>query len=359
MRKGIIVTVTASDHARLRAVVTNRNSPQKHVWRAKILLLTADGLGTGAIMRGTGRAKSVVWRWQERFMREGVEGLLRDKTRPPGRKPLDPGIIERVVATTAKDPPGETTHWTAGLMAKAVGISISSVQRIWQAHGLHPHRVRRFKLSKDPEFVPKLRAIVGLYVNPPAHAIVLSIDEKSQIQALDRTQPGLPMKKGRAGTLTHDYKRHGTTTLFAALNVLEGNVIGRCMQRHRHQEFIRFLNAIEAEIPAGKIIHVVLDNYATHKHPKVRAWLARHPRFIFHFTPKSCSWLNAVETLFSRLTRRRLKRGVFRSIVELQAAINRFLAETNADPKPFVWTAHPDRVIAAVQRGIQALESVH
>jgi transposase len=184
--------------------VTNRNSPQKHVWRAKILLLTADGLGTGAIMRGTGRAKSVVWRWQERFMREGVDGLLRDKTRPPGRKPLDPEIIERVVATTAKDPPGETTHWTAGLMAKAVGISISSVQRIWQAHGLHPHRVRRFKLSKDPEFVPKLRAIVGLYVNPPAHAIVLSIDEKSQIQALDRTQPGLPMKKGRAGTLTHD-----------------------------------------------------------------------------------------------------------------------------------------------------------
>jgi transposase len=359
MRKGIIVTVTACDRARLRAVVTNRNSPQKHVWRARILLLTADGLGTNAIMRGTGRAKSVVWRWQERFMREGVDGLLRDKTRPPGRKPLDPEIIERVVATTAKDPPGETTHWTAGLMAKAVGISISSVQRIWQAHGLHPHRVRRFKLSKDPEFVPKLRAIVGLYVNPPAHAIVLSIDEKSQIQALDRTQPGLPMKKGRAGTLTHDYKRHGTTTLFAALNVLEGNVIGRCMQRHRHQEFIRFLNTIEAEIPAGKIIHVVLDNYATHKHPKVRAWLARHPRFIFHFTPKSCSWLNAVETLFSRLTRRRLKRGVFRSIVELQAAINRFLAETNADPTPFVWTAHPDRVIAAVQRGIQVLESVH
>jgi DDE superfamily endonuclease len=244
-------------------------------------------------------------------------------------------------------------------MARTVGISVSSVQRIWQAHGLRPHRVRRFKLSKDPEFVPKLRKIVGLYVNPPAYDIVLSVDEKSQIQALDRTQPGLPMKKGRAGTLTHDYKRHGTTTLFAALNVLEGKVIGRCMQRHRHQEFIRFLNAIEAEIPVGKIVHVVLDNYATHKHPKVKAWLVRHPRFVFHFTPKSCSWLNAVETLFSRLTRRRLKRGVFRSIVELQAAINRFLTETNADPKPFVWTAHPDRVIAAVQRGIQVLESVH
>ena len=359
MRKGILVDVTAADRARLEAVVANRNSPQKHVWRAKIILLTADGLGTNAIMRGTGRCKSVVWRWQERFMQEGVAGLLRDKTRPPGRAPLDAEIIERVVALTAQDPPGEVTHWTAGMMAKAVGISVSSVLRIWQAHGLQPHRVRRFKLSRDPEFVPKLREIIGLYIDPPAHAIVLSVDEKSQIQALDRTQPGLPMKKGRAGTMTHDYKRCGTTTLFAALDVLEGKVIGRCMQRHRHQEFIRFLNAIEAEAPLGKIVHLIADNYATHKHPKVKAWLARHPRFVFHFTPKSCSWLNAVEGFFSKLTRRRLKRGVFRSIVELHAAINRFLAETNADPKPFVWTAHPDRLIAAVQRGTQALESLH
>jgi transposase len=359
MRKGIVVDVTAVDRIRLEAVAANRNSPQKHVWRARIILLTANGLGTNAIMRGTGRSKSVVWRWQERFMQEGFEGLLRDRTRPPRKKPLDAELIERVVSLTAQEPPAEATHWTAGMMARAAGISISSVQRIWQAHGLQPHRVRRFKLSKDPDFVPKLREIVGLYVDPPAHAIVLSFDEKSQIQALDRTQPGLPMKKGRAGTMTHDYKRHGTTTLFAALDVVEGKVIGRCMQRHRHQEFIRFLNAVEAEIPVGKIIHVVLDNYATHKHPKVKAWLARHPRFVFHFTPKSCSWLNAVETLFSRLTRRRLKRGVFRSIVDLQAAINRFLAETNADPKPFVWTAHPDRVIAAVQRGMQALDSVH
>jgi len=357
MRKGIVVDVTTADRALLEAVVANRNSPQKHVWRASIILLTADGLGTNAIKRGTGRSKSVVWRWQERFMREGVDGLLRDKTRPPGRARLDAEIIERVVALTAQDPPGETTHWTAGMMAKT---SASACPRCsGSGRRMAPHRVRRFKLSKDPEFVPKLRAIVGLYVNPPAHAIVLSVDEKSQIQALDRTQPGLPIKKGRAGTMTHDYKRHGTTTLFAALDIVEGKVIGRCMQRHRHQEFIRFLNAVEAETPVGKIVHVVLDNYATHKHPKVKAWLARHPRFVFHFTPKSCSWLNAVETLFSRLTRRRLKRGVFRSIVDLQAAINRFLAETNADPKPFVWTAHPDRVIAAVQRGMQALESVH
>ena len=238
------------------------------------------------------------------------------------------------MALTLRDPPGETTHWTAAAMAKAAAISVSSVQRIWRAHGLQPHRMRQFKLSNDPHFAAKLRDVVGLYVDPPAHAVVLSVDEKSQIQALDRTQPGLPLKKGRCGTMTHDYKRNGTTTLFAALDVLEGKVIGRCMQRHRHQEFIRFLNAIEAEVPAGKIVHVILDNYATHKHPKVRAWLQRHPRFVFHFTPTSASWLNAVEGFFAKLTKRRLKRGVFRSIVELQAAINRFLGETNDDPRP-------------------------
>jgi transposase len=254
---------------------------------------------------------------------------------------------------------GETTHWTAGLAAQQLGISVSSVQRIWRAHGLQPPRLRQFKLSRDRQFVEKLRDVVGLYVDPPAHAVVLSVDEKSQIQALDRTQPGLPMKKGRCGTMTHDYKRHGTTTLFAALNVLEGKIIGRCMQPHRHQEFIRFLNTIEADIPAGKMIHVVLDNYATHKHPKVRAWLARHPRFVFHFTPTSASWLNAVEGFFAKLTRRRLKRGVFRSIVDLQAAINRFLKETNDHPKPFVWTADPDKIIAAVRRGYQALDAIH
>jgi transposase len=239
-----------------------------------------------------------------------------------------------------------------------VRISVSSVQRIWRSHGLQPHRVRQFKLSRDPEFIPKLRDIVGLYIDPPAHAMVLSVDEKSQIQALDRTQPGLPIKPGRCGTMTHDYKRNGTTTLFAALDVLDGKVIGRCM-RHRHQEFIRFLNAIEAEVPVGKIIHVILDNYGPHKHPKTRAWLSRHPRFVFHYTPTSASWLNAVEGFFAKLTKRRLKRGVFCSIVDLQAAINRFLRETNDDPKPFVWTADPEKIIASVKRGYQALESIH
>ena len=227
------------------------------------------------------------------------------------------------------------------MLAKAAGVSLRSVQRILEAHQLAPHRIRTFKLSNDPKFAEKLKDIVGLYVDPPDHAVVLSVDEKSQIQALDRTQPGLPMKPGRAGTMTHDYKRHGTTTLFAALNVLDGTVIGHNMKRHRHQEFIRFLNTIEARVPKRKAIHAIVDNYATHKHPKVRAWLARHPRWTFHFTPTSASWLNAVESFFAKLTRRRLKRGVFRSVDELKAAINRFLAETNADPKPFVWTADP------------------
>jgi transposase len=289
----------------------------------------------------------------------GVDGLLRDKTRRSRIPPLGPEIAERVVTLTLEPPPGETTHWTAAAMAARVGISVSSVQRVWRAHGLQPHRMQQFKLSHDPQFATKLRDIVGLYVDPPAHAVVLSLDEKSQIQALDRTQPGLPLKRGRCGTMTHDYKRNGTTTLFAALNVLEGRVIGRCMQRHRHQEFIRFLNAIEANVPAGKLIHAIVDNYAAHKHPKVMEWLARHPRWTFHFTPTSASWLNAVEGFFAKLTKRRLKRGVFHSLVALQAAINRFLAETNDNPRPFRWTKDPDKIIAAVRRGHQALDSIH
>ena len=359
MRKGISFTVSLSDHERLASLVGDRNSPQKHVWRGEIVLLSAAGVGTVDIMRRTGKSKTCVWRWQERFAAEGVEGLLRDKTRPSRIPPLGPQVAERVVTLTLDDPPGETTHWTADLMAKAADISASTVRRIWRAHGLQPHRWRRFKLSTDPNFVAKLRDVVGLYVDPPAHAIVLSVDEKSQIQALDRTQPGLPMKKGRLGTMTHDYKRHGTTTLFAALNVLDGTIIGQNMQRHRHQEFIRFLNAVNAGVPARKAVHVILDNYAAHKHPKVRAWLGRHRRFTFHFTPTSCSWLNAVEGFFAKLAKRRLKRGVFHSLDDLQAAINRFLNEYNDHPKPFTWTADPDKIIAAVNRGHQALDSIH
>jgi transposase len=353
------IKLNADDRAALAAVVANRNSPQKHVWRAKIVLLTADGHGTAEIMRQTGKAKTVIWRWQERFGAEGTAGLLRDKTRPSRIPPLDPKIAERVVALTLAGPPADATHWTGAAMAKAIGISVSSVQRIWRAHGLQPHRVRQFKLSNDPQFVAKLRDIVGLYVNPPDHAIVLSVDEKSQIQALDRTQPGLPMKKGRAGTITPDYKRHGTTTLFAALDILEGKVIGQCMKRHRHQEFIRFLNVIDARAPAKLTVHAIVDNYAAHKHPKVLEWLARHPRFVFHFTPTSASWLNAVEGLFALLSKRRLKRGVFRSLQELKDTIHDFIADTNANPKPFIWTKDPNKIIAAVKRGHQVLDSIH
>jgi transposase len=275
-----------------------------------------------------------------------------------------PALAEAKVAavirrTLEEPPPGEATHWTVRAMARVSGVSPAKVHQIWQAAGLAPHRYQRFKLSNDPAFAAKVEDVVGLYVDPPKHAIVLSVDEKSQIQALDRTQPGLPMKPGRLGTMTHDYKRHGTTTLFAALNVLDGTVIGQCMQRHRNQEFIRFLNAIERIVPAGKVIHAILDNYAAHKHPNVRKWLARHPRWIFHFTPTSCSWLNAVETVFAKLAKRQLKRGVFPSVVALQEAINHFLAAHNHDPKPFVWKADPEAIIAAAKRGYQALDSIH
>jgi transposase len=337
------IQLSAADRKKLESVIANRNSPQKHVWRAKIVLLTADGHGTAEIMRATGKAKTVIWRWQERFGEEGVAGLWRDKTRPSRIPPLSPEVAERVVALTLAGPPPTASHWTGAAMAKVAGISVSSVQRIWRAHGLRPHLVRRFKLSNDPQFAAKLKEIVGLYVNPPNHAIVLSVDEKSQIQALDRTQPGLPMKKGRAGTITHDYKRHGITTLFAALDVLEGKVIGQCMKRHRHQEFIRFLNVIDARVAKKKTVHVIVDNYAAHKHPKVLEWIENHPRFVFHFTPTSASWLNAVESFFAKLTKKRLKRGVFRSLQELKDAIHRFLDDTNTNPKPFTWTRTPTK----------------
>jgi transposase len=331
MAQTVCSFLSAGDRQRLAAIVADRNRPQKHVARAWIILHSAERLDVAEVARRTGLSRPAVWRWQQRFAEAGVDGLLRDKTRQPGA------------------PPGEATHWTGRMMAKATGLSLRTVQRIWTVHKLQPHRLRTFKRSSDPEFITKLAAIVGLYLAPPRHAVVLSVDEKSQIQALDRTQPGLPLKPGKAGTMTHDYIRHGTTTLFAALNVVDGTVLGRCMQRHRHQEFIRFLNAVEAAVPAGKLVHVVLDNYGTHKHPKVMAWLDRHPRWTFHYTPTSGSWLNAVETFFSAMTRRRIRRGVFHSLVDLQAAIHRYLAEHNANPKPFVWTATPEKIMAKLE----------
>ena len=359
MRTGISFTVSLADRLRLQAIVAAPRSLQKHVWRARIILLSDDGLGTMAIRAATGKSKTCIWRWQARLMTEGVDGLLRDKTRPPGVAPVPADRVAEIVRLTQAPPPHEATHWTLRAMAKTAGVAAFPVQGIWKSHGLSPHRWRQFKLSNDPALLEKLTDIVGLYVAPPAHAVVLSVDEKSQIQALDRTQPGLPMKKGRGATMTHDYKRNGTTTLFAALNVLDATIIGQNMQRHRHQEFIRFLNRIERDIPADKAIHAIVDNYAAHKHEKVRAWLTRHPRWTLHFTPTSSCWLNAVEGFFAKLTRRRLKRGVFRSLIDLQAAINRFITEYNDNhAKPFKWTADPHKIIAARNRGVQTLVSI-
>jgi transposase len=268
MAQSVCVVLNAIEREQLAAIVADRNRPRKHVERARIVLASADRGSAQRVAQNIGVSRPTVWRWQQRFAEAGIDGLLRDKTRKPGKAPIAAETTARVVSLTCAQPPHEATHWTGRAMATATGISLSSVQRVWRAHKLQPHRLRTFKRSRDPSFAAKLTDIVGLYVDPPAHAVVLSLDEKSQIQALDRTQPGLPIKPGRCQTMTHDYKRHGTTTLFAALSVLEGTVIGRCMQRHRHSEFIRFLNAVERQVPAGKLIHAVLDNYATHKHPK-------------------------------------------------------------------------------------------
>ena len=338
MAQTVCIIVSPEDRTRLAAVIGDRNSPQKHVQRARIVLQSAEHQPVLDVARQVCVSRPAVWRWQQRFAEQGVEGLLRDKTRKPGRPPLPLETVAKVLALPCSNPPGSVTHWTGRAVAKAVGISLRAVQRIWDAHRLQPHRLRTFKKSKDPAFVEKVEDVVGLYMEPPCHAVVLSIDEKSQIQALDRTQPGLPLKPGKCATMTHDYKRNGTTTLFAALNVLDGTVLGRCMQKHRHQEFIKFLNAVERAVPAGKIIHAILDNYATHKHPNVKKWLADHPRWVFHFTPTSASWLNAVEGFFSIITRRRIRRGVFKSVADLEDAIRRHIRDHNGQAKPFVWT---------------------
>jgi transposase len=350
MAQTVNVIVSEEDRQRLAAIASDRSRPLKHVQRAQIILRSAERLNVLDVAEAVGISRPAVWRWQARYAEQGVEGLLRDKTRPPGKTPLSTAKVAEVLALTCSEPSGEVTHWTGRAVAKIAGVSLRAVQRIWEQHRLQPHRLRTFKRSKDPAFAAKVEDIVGLYMSPPHHAVVLSIDEKSQIQALDRTQPGLPLKPGKCATMTHDYKRNGTTTLFAALNVLDGVVLGRCMQQHRHQEFIRFLNAVENEVPVSKVIHAILDNYGTHKHPKVRAWLTRHPRWVFHFTPTSASWLNAVEGFFSVLTRRRIRRGAFRSVVDLQAAINRYIREHNDDPKPFVWTKPADVILDKVSR---------
>ena len=343
---------------RLERLIADRNTPRKVVWRSRIVLLSAAGCGTMEIMRRTGISKPTVWRWQARYLEAGVDGLLRDKSRPPGTPPLSAAIKTLVLTKTMRETPPDATHWSVRSMARAVGISHTSVQNIWRAHGLKPHLVDSFKVSSDPAFAEKVEDVVGLYLDPPDKAVVFSVDEKSQIQALDRSQPGLPMKKGRAGTMTHDYKRHGTTTLFAALNLLDGKVIGHCMKRHRHQEFIRFLNRIDRQTLPYLDIHLIIDNYATHKTPAVKRWLKKHPRFHIHFTPTSASWLNMVERFFAEITRKRIRRGVFKSVAELEQAIYDYLAIHNHNPVPFVWTATATAILEKTARAKQTLETV-
>ena len=357
-RDDICIYVGPANRARLEAIIADRNSTSKAVWRAEIVLATADGLGTNAIMKRTGKSKPCVWRWQERYVEEGVEGLLRDKTRPPGTKPLSAAVKRKVLAKTASERPPDATHWSVRSMATAMGISHTSVQRIWAEAGLKPHLVRRFKISNDPQFEEKVTDVVGLYMNPPDKALVLCVDEKSQIQALDRTQPGLPMKKGRAGTITHDYKRHGTTTLFAALDLKSGIVIGECQPRHRAKEFIRFLKRIDRCVKKHLDIHLVLDNYGTHKTPEVKTWLAKHRRFKLHFTPTSASWLNLVERFFAEITTKRIRRGIFRSVAELEQAIHDYLDRHNCDPKPFVWTKSAEIVLEKERRALDLLDAI-
>lgn len=323
------------------------------VLRARIVLMAADGCANHAIAQALETNRKTVQLWRNRFAQGGLEALP-DEARS-GRKPtFSQEFVERVIHITTQEKPPAATHWSTRTLARRLGVSKMAIQRLWKAHGLQPHRVRTFKLSHDPHFVEKLRDVVGLYLHPPEHALVLSVDEKSQIQALDRTQPGLPMKKGRCGTLTHDYKRHGTTTLFAALNVLEGTVLKRCQARHRHQEFLKFLRQIDRETPPELDLHLIVDNYGTHKHPQVQAWRARHPRLHFHFTPTSSSWLNLVERWFRELTQKRLRRGVFHSVSELEAAIAQYVEVHNADPKPFVWTATAESILAKVERATKA-----
>jgi len=358
MKSGICIELSAGDRARLEGFVADRNTPQKLVWRSRIVLLTAAGVGTMSIVRALGKSKPTVWRWQQRFVAQGIAGLERDATRPGRKPPLAPAVIAQVVDKTLHERPPAATQWSTRTMARAVGLSQTSVRRIWNAHGLKPHLTRGFKLSNDKRFVDKLRDVVGLYLSPPDKAMVLSVDEKSQVQALDRTQPGLPIKKGRAGTMTHDYKRHGTTSLFAALDVATGAVIGQCMRRHRHQEFLRFLRTIDQQTPKTLDLHLILDNYATHKHDKVKLWLDKHPRFHLHFTPTSASWLNLVERFFGLITQERIRRGVFTSLDALETAIREYLDNHNAAPKPFVWTKSADQILAKVERARNALEAL-
>ena len=342
----------------LEVLARSGTAPFREVRRAQALLMAADGRPNVQIAAAVGVTAVTVRAWRSRFAEEGLARFA-EVREGRGRKPSIPAeTVEEIVRVTVQETPPGATDWSTRTMAARVGVSRDTVHRVWRARGLQPHRVETVKLSTDPRFEEKLVDVVGLYLNPPDKAVVLCLDAKSQVQALDRTQPSLPMKKGRAGTMTHDYKRHGTTTLFAALNVLTGAVVGQCLPRHRHDEFLVFLRRIQRKIPRGLQVHVILDNYATHSHPDVQTWLAKHPRFHLHFTPTSSSWLNLVERWFRNLTDKRLRRGSFNSVADLIAAIEEYLTIHNEDPKPFVWTATADSILTKVRRGRVALQQV-
>lgn len=357
MRVAPPVEVTESDLPVLQRMARGRSTPARLVLRAKIVLLAARGLQNQDIAFELATSVHTVSLWRTRFVRQGISGILKDASRP-GRPRVDRRELEqRIIEKTTQGRPRNATHWSTRTMAAEMGVDHVFVHRVWSAHGLQPHRVRTFKLSNDPDFVKKVIDVVGLYLNPPEHALVFSVDEKSQIQALDRTQPGLPIKKGRCGTMTHDYKRNGTTTLFAAIEILEGNVIAECMARHRHREWIRFLNRIDRETDKAFDIHLIADNYATHKHPKVQRWLDRHPRFHMHFIPTSSSWLNIIERFFREITTKRIRRGSFNSVEELITAIHDYIDAHNQNAKPFIWTAEADKIIEKVGRARLALDN--
>lgn len=358
MRIAAPITLAVLERRKLEKIVKSRSASARVIERSRIALLADDGLSNIAIAEKIGSNVTKVGRWRRRFAAWGFPGIERDAYRP-GRIPtLDEKLVARVIDKTTRETPSGATHWSAARMAKEVGISNSSVLRIWRRHGLKPHQIRTFKISNDPRFAEKLNDVVGLYLAPPEHALVFCVDEKSQIQALDRTQPGLPLKRGRAGTMTHDYKRHGTTTLFAALSIADGQIIGTCQQRHTHKEWLKFLKLIDEQTPPNKEIHLIADNYATHKHPAVLRWLKRHPRFQMHFTPTSASWLNMVERFFRDLTTQSVRRGVFRSVATLIAAIEEHIRVHNTDPKPFIWTAKATDILEKVTRARAKLQKV-
>jgi transposase len=354
MRVAVQIELTKEERAVLTKLVTSKLTSVRLVQRADIILLAADGLKNTAIASQLKVGRVQVSRWRERYAQLRLAGIERDLPRGAPTATVD---VARLVELTTQSKPKVATHWSTRTMGAELGISAASVSRHWRANGLKPHLVRSFKVSRDPKFVEKLEDIVGLYLSPPEHAIVLCCDEKSQVQALDRTQPGLPLKKGRAGTMTHDYKRNGTTTLFAALNVLDGQVISQCQQRHRHIEWLKFLKQINRETPKGKTLHLICDNYATHKHPVVQKWLEKHPRFNIHFTPTSASWLNMVERFFRDISENRLRRGVFTSVPVLVEAIDEYITHHNANPKPFIWTKSARDILQKVIRANSRLSS--